>query len=49
MPDVVIVGGGIVGVTCAVELAGRGASVTLLERDGIAAGASGRNQGWFVL
>jgi D-hydroxyproline dehydrogenase subunit beta len=49
MPDVVIVGGGIVGVSCAVELAGRGASVTLLERDGIAAGASGRNQGWFVL
>jgi glycine/D-amino acid oxidase-like deaminating enzyme len=49
MPDVVIVGGGIAGVTCAVELAGRGASVTLLERDEIAAGASGRNQGWFVL
>jgi D-hydroxyproline dehydrogenase subunit beta len=49
MPDVVIVGGGIVGVSCAVELAGRGASVTLVERDGIAAGASGRNQGWFVL
>jgi D-hydroxyproline dehydrogenase subunit beta len=36
-------------VTCAVELAGRGAGVTLVERDGIAAGASGRNQGWFVL
>jgi glycine/D-amino acid oxidase-like deaminating enzyme len=49
MPDVVIVGGGIAGVTCAVELAGGGASVTLLERDEIAAGASGRNQGWFVL
>jgi D-hydroxyproline dehydrogenase subunit beta len=49
MPDVVVVGGGIVGVTCAVELAGRGASVTLVERDEIAAGASGRNQGLFVL
>ena len=49
MPDVVVVGGGIVGAACAVELAGRGASVTLLERDEIAAGASGRNQGWFVL
>jgi glycine/D-amino acid oxidase-like deaminating enzyme len=49
MPDVVIVGGGIAGVTCAVELAGLGASVTLLEREEIAAGASGRNQGWFVL
>lgn len=48
MPDVVIVGGGIAGVTCAVELSERGASVTLLEREEIAAGASGRNQGWFV-
>lgn len=48
MPDIVVVGGGIAGVTCAVELAGRGVRVTLLERDEIAAGASGRNQGWFV-
>ncbi|MGI8512223.1 MAG: NAD(P)/FAD-dependent oxidoreductase [Solirubrobacteraceae bacterium] len=49
MPDVVIVGGGIIGAACALELAGRGASVTLLEREELAAGASGRNQGWFVL
>ncbi len=49
MPDVVVVGGGIVGVACALELAGGGASVTLLEREELAAGASGRNQGWFVL
>jgi len=45
MPDVVIVGGGIIGSACAWELARRGASVTLLERAELAAGASGRNQG----
>lgn len=46
MPDVVVIGGGIVGVTCALELAVRGASVTLLEKDELAAGASGRNLGY---
>jgi D-hydroxyproline dehydrogenase subunit beta len=49
VPDVVIVGGGIIGAASAYELASRGASVTLIERDELAAGASGRNQGWFVL
>src|SRR5205823_12031532 len=49
MPDVAIVGGGIIGAACAHELACRGLSVTLIERDELAAGASGRNQGWFVL
>ncbi|MGZ5214218.1 MAG: NAD(P)/FAD-dependent oxidoreductase, partial [Actinomycetota bacterium] len=49
MPDVAVVGGGIVGAACAYELARAGASVTLIERDELAAGASGRNQGWFVL
>ena len=49
MPDVVIVGGGIIGAACAYELARAGAGVTLIERDELAAGASGRNQGWFVL
>jgi glycine/D-amino acid oxidase-like deaminating enzyme len=49
VPDVAIVGGGIVGAACAHELASRGLSVTLIERDELAAGASGRNQGWFVL
>ncbi len=49
MPDVVIVGGGIIGAACALDLAGHGASVTLLEREELAAGASGRNQGWFIL
>src|SRR6266436_6210815 len=45
MPDVAIVGGGIIGAACAYELARAGASVTLIERDELAAGASGRNAG----
>ena len=49
MPDVVVVGGGIIGAASAYELSRRGASVTLVERDELAAGASGRNQGWLVL
>ncbi|HVF08024.1 MAG TPA: FAD-binding oxidoreductase [Actinomycetota bacterium] len=49
MPDVVIVGGGIIGASCANELASRGASVALLERDHLAAHASGRNQGLWLL
>jgi D-hydroxyproline dehydrogenase subunit beta len=48
MPDVVVVGGGIIGAACAFELASRGASVTLLERNELAAGASGRNNGLWV-
>jgi glycine/D-amino acid oxidase-like deaminating enzyme len=48
MPDVVVVGGGIIGAACAHALAVAGASVTLIERDELAAGASGRNQGWLV-
>ena len=36
-PDVLIVGGGVVGLSCAWELARRGASVTVLERDAVAA------------
>jgi sarcosine oxidase subunit beta len=46
VPDVVIVGGGVIGAACARELAGAGMSVTLLERDELAAGASGRNLGY---
>jgi D-hydroxyproline dehydrogenase subunit beta len=49
VPDVVVIGGGIIGAACAHELARTGAAVTLVERDELAAGASGRNQGWFVL
>jgi glycine/D-amino acid oxidase-like deaminating enzyme len=48
MPDVVVVGGGIIGAACALALVDEGASVTLIERDELAAGASGRNQGWLV-
>ncbi len=49
MPDVVIVGGGVIGAACAHELSTRGVSVTLVERDHLAAHASGRNQGLWVL
>ena len=49
VPDVVIVGGGIIGAACAHELVRAGASVTLIERDELAAGASGRNQGWLII
>jgi D-hydroxyproline dehydrogenase subunit beta len=48
MPDVVVVGGGIVGAACAYELTRGGASVTLVEREELAAGASGRNNGLWV-
>ncbi|MGH2641975.1 MAG: NAD(P)/FAD-dependent oxidoreductase [Actinomycetota bacterium] len=48
MPDVVAVGGGIVGAACAYELARAGASVTLLEREELAAAASGRNNGLWL-
>jgi D-amino-acid dehydrogenase len=45
-PDVVIVGGGAIGVCCALELARRGATVTLLERGSeLASGCSGGNAG----
>ncbi|HUG47308.1 MAG TPA: FAD-dependent oxidoreductase [Candidatus Limnocylindria bacterium] len=43
--DVGIIGGGIVGTSAAWLLARAGASVVLLERDELAAGASGRNSG----
>ena len=43
--DVVVIGGGIVGVSAAAHLASAGRRVVLVEREGIAAGASGRNSG----
>ena len=41
-----MIGGGVIGAATAFELASRGASVTLLERQELAAGASGRNLGY---
>lgn len=43
--DVVVVGGGIVGTAAAAFLAGAGARVILVEREGLASGASGANSG----
>lgn len=43
--DVAIVGGGLAGLSAAIELAQRGMSVVLLEAHEIGAGASGRNGG----
>jgi glycine/D-amino acid oxidase-like deaminating enzyme len=45
IPDVVVVGGGIVGSATAAFLAAAGARVTVYERTEIAAAASGRNSG----
>jgi glycine/D-amino acid oxidase-like deaminating enzyme len=45
LPDVAIVGGGIVGASAAAFLSAAGARVRLYERSAIAAGASGRNSG----
>jgi glycine/D-amino acid oxidase-like deaminating enzyme len=43
--DVVVVGGGIVGTAAAAFLAQAGAHTTLVEREGLASGASGANSG----
>jgi len=45
MPEVVVVGGGATGVGVARDLALRGVEVTLLEREAIASGTSGRMHG----
>src|SRR5579859_6016498 len=44
--DAAIVGGGLAGLTCALELARRGRGVVVLEAARIAWGASGRNGGF---
>ncbi|HSM12561.1 MAG TPA: FAD-dependent oxidoreductase [Thermoanaerobaculia bacterium] len=43
--DVVVVGAGVVGVSCALELARRGRAVTVLERDRVGAACSSGNAG----
>ena len=47
--DVCVVGGGLAGVSAALELANRGYSVVLLEAQRIGWGASGRNGGQFIV
>lgn len=44
-PDVIVVGGGVVGCSISYRLARAGRKVLLLEKRGLAAGASGRNGG----
>lgn len=46
--DVLVIGGGVIGVCTAYELAGKGAQVTLIERQEIASGASYGNGGLIV-
>jgi glycine/D-amino acid oxidase-like deaminating enzyme len=46
--DVCVIGGGVAGVSCARELALRGAEVVLLEARTVASGASGRNGGFLL-
>ena len=45
MPDVIVIGGGVVGTTTAWQIAAAGAEVALLERGALASGATGRSQG----
>jgi len=46
--DVAVIGGGVVGVACAAELAKRGFSVTVFERDRVGEGCSFGNAGWLT-
>jgi D-hydroxyproline dehydrogenase subunit beta len=45
MPDVIVIGGGVIGTTAAWQIASAGAEVVLLERGALASGATGRSQG----
>jgi D-amino-acid dehydrogenase len=46
--DVAVVGGGVVGIACGLELARRGAQVLVLERDRVGRGCSYGNAGWIT-
>jgi D-amino-acid dehydrogenase len=46
--DIAVIGGGVIGVASAVELARRGAQVTVLERDRVGHGCSYGNAGWLT-
>jgi glycine/D-amino acid oxidase-like deaminating enzyme len=46
--DACVIGGGVGGVSCARELAGRGLRTVLLEARAVASGASGRNGGFLL-
>lgn len=48
MRDVTVIGAGAVGAACALELARRGAGVTVLDRDGAGLGCSYGNAGWLT-
>jgi D-amino-acid dehydrogenase len=47
--DILIIGGGVIGVCAAYYLAGQGRSVTLMEKDDICAGSSYGNVGWIAV
>ena len=46
--DIAVVGGGVVGLACALELARRGAGVVVLERDRVGHACSYGNAGWLT-
>lgn len=46
--DVLVVGGGVIGVACAVELSRRGVAVTLVDRGSLGHGSSYGNAGWLT-
>lgn len=46
--DVIVIGAGVVGLSAAIAAQGRGLSVTVIDREGPAAGASAGNAGAFA-